>query len=64
VHGADGCGSRWCAIDDGTRFLLGDAFGRLALLLVDRAQRDMLALVPLGEVCMRPAAARAALTVL
>ena len=41
----------WCKVDgDGTRFLLGDSFGRLALLSFDITNYPPFILVPLGEV--------------
>lgn len=42
--------SSWTAIDkDHTRFLLGDSFGRLAMLSLDDVSTAM-TLIPLGEV--------------
>ncbi|THH20561.1 hypothetical protein EW146_g835 [Bondarzewia mesenterica] len=41
----------WCPItDNGTRYVLGDDYGRLALLSLDRLQDQGLLLLPLGEV--------------
>ena len=42
---------RWCEIDEeGTKFLLGDAYGRLAMVVFDPSDRGKLFLMPLGEV--------------
>lgn len=41
---------RWTRIDE-DRLLLGDAFGRLSMLVLRRSQSDMLMIVPLGQVC-------------
>jgi len=42
---------RWCpANDEGTRFFVGDSYGRLALLSLDSTAERTLGIVPLGEV--------------
>jgi DNA damage-binding protein 1 len=44
-------GSRWCpANDEGTRFFVGDSYGRLALLSFDSTVERTLRVIPLGEV--------------
>lgn len=41
----------WCSIDDEpSRFILGDSYGRLALLSLDNLEDLGLVLIPLGEV--------------
>ena len=43
--------SRWGpANDEGTRFCVGDSYGRLALLLLDSTAERTLGIIPLGEV--------------
>ena len=43
--------SRWCpANDEGTRFFVGDSYGRLALLLLEPTVERTLGVIPLGEV--------------
>jgi DNA damage-binding protein 1 len=43
--------SRWCCVDDvPSRFILGDSFGRLALLSVGNVKEFGLILIPLGQV--------------
>lgn len=42
---------RWCpANDEGTRFFVGDSYGRLALLSLDSTAERALLIIPLGEV--------------
>ena len=42
---------RWCPADDeGTRFFVGDSYGRLALLSLDSTAERSLLIIPLGEV--------------
>jgi hypothetical protein len=42
---------RWCSIDgENSKFILGDVYGKLALLSLEHLQNLGLVLVPLGEV--------------
>ena len=42
---------RWCSVDDvPSRFIIGDSFGRLALLSVGNVKEFGLILIPLGQV--------------
>lgn len=42
---------RWCPVnDEGTRFFVGDAYGRLALLSLESTPERTLGVIPLGEV--------------
>ena len=46
--------SRWCpANDEGTRFFVGDSYGRLALLSLEPTTERTLGIIPLGEVGLR-----------
>lgn len=46
--------SRWCpANDEGTKFFVGDLYGRLALLSLEPTTERTLGVVPLGEVGLR-----------
>jgi hypothetical protein len=43
---------RWCpANDGGTKFFVGDSYGRLALLSLEPTVERTLGVIPLGEVC-------------
>ncbi len=45
---------RWCpANDEGTRFFVGDSYGRLALLSLEPTAERTLGVIPLGEVGLR-----------
>lgn len=42
---------RWCpANDEGTKILVGDSYGRLALLSLESTVERSLIVIPLGEV--------------
>lgn len=42
---------RWCPADDeGTKFFVGDSYGRLSLLLLESTAERALLVIPLGEV--------------
>jgi len=43
----------YCGVgEDGSRYLIGDAFGRLAMLSVQSSEERRLTLLALGEVCL------------
>lgn len=53
---------RWCEVDEeGTKFLIGDAYGRLAMLVFDPSDRGKLFIMPLGEVISNPVRPRSLL---
>lgn len=51
---AKGSYIRWCCIDGFSRFILGDAYGKMVLLSLDNLSDLGLLLIPLGEVSDSP----------